>query len=159
MKSLLQLIYMKFNFLLFTVILFLFCGCYSSHPFDKETASFNNYLTSNFNKQIGDDSCSYILVPSNACLGCIGTTLNLIFENSRSKKSLLFVVSEKALMKYQMDDGSMSNSMVLVDHKIVVDRLPYHKGNIGLIKTASGQIYKIVAFDAANLKNIYEQLK
>lgn len=146
---------MTFKFLFIVLVSFLFTNC--SQPeasrFGKETKLFKAYLGKNLKVSIDKDTAWYILIPSNACIGCIG---GILAERNQFNPRVKIVVSEKALLKSQLD---IATSPLLVDTNNGLDKLPFHKGNIGLVRCANSAVYGLESFDAGQIDTLLKSLQ
>jgi|GEM_PF-3613174 len=123
-------------------------ACSAPDKYSKETEQFNNYLKQQFDTGLAVDSTQYVLVPSNACIGCMKGTIDLAIAEA-AKKNVIFIISQKALLKEQ--SNLKQSSCAMVDKENKLDKLSYHKGNIGLVKTYKGKIYHITDVSAQDM--------
>lgn len=114
-----------------------------SNKYSLETQRFNRYLSESFGKSLDDDSCTYVLLSSNGCVGCVKSFLNML-TGEVLNSHVRYIIPYKLLTKNNLED-SLLNNYVMIDKRNVVDRLPYHKGNIAILESANKKLYNIYA--------------
>lgn len=135
------------------LIIVLIASCSSTtkdNKYERDNTAFNNYLTSVFGLKIANDSTNYVLISDNGCHGCIEATITTLSNYNKTT----FIVSNAAKEKYKNVLSGLVEKRVLVDTTLRINRLKYHRGNVGIIQTTNGHIFNVVNLDAVNLYKI-----
>ena len=146
----------------FAFAIFLFIGCrpnavkHDTSRYIAETSRFGEYYKNTFNKLLPQKETTFIIVSSDGCGGCIEGLIKNIISHPK-KDGYLFIISQKAVLRFNADDLK-NNSSVLIDQQNAVDRLPFHKGNIAVISVSDKAIYNIKPIEPNEVSSVLEKI-
>ena len=105
---------------------------------DAQVSMLDEYLEERFHSHIPKDSSLLVLISSTGCKGCIELTISKLNNNPKTT----FIVSNHTYndFKEYFDD----NDKILIDSTDRVSRLPYHKGNVAIVKVSQGSIDTVI---------------
>lgn len=129
-------------------------ACHSvNNKYNEDTTVFTSYLVQHeFKHALNSDSVDFVLVSSSACHGCIQKSLDRLLNES----NIVLISSSKTLE--HNTSPITANKKYLVDKSNDLDRLKYHRRNIGIIRMLNNQIYDIIYLDPSTIDSVINKL-
>ena len=129
----------KYNLLFLIFIFILILSCNNRN--EKETKSFQEYLTSNFKKQIPEEQHIYLLISRFNCAGCVQ---KIFFEISGKLKNK--EIHSITILTYDLNlvpENLKNKITVLLDENAQYENIGLSIANVALIKTNKRKINSI----------------
>jgi hypothetical protein len=131
-------------------------GCESAEKpparYARETHKLEAYLQT-MHLSIPEDSTSFLFISENGCGNCIAKSFDFFSGISSARIMLSKGAVSRYLTHYSFDT---LKATVIIDSSEQVNRLAFHRGNVGVVSVSHGKIDTIVYIEYPTLR---EQLR
>jgi hypothetical protein len=129
----------------------LLISCNQQNNAGRQSILFKSYIKDNFKINLGNEELTFIIFPSNACVGCNKYVLNY-FKNKTNRKSNYLIVTDRAIKQFKCL-MEIDNS-VLIDTNNSIEYLDLGTSGTSLIIWNKNEIEGILALTPENTDSL-----